>query len=120
MSNVSTTMPASVLTAALPLDSPNRPSSPIAMPPASPTALAPGNGGTGPTGFSDRITEALESVNAQQQRATQATRDFEAGRTDDLVGVMVEQQLSSLSFEMTKQIRNRAITAYRDIMNMPI
>lgn len=71
-------------------------------------------------GFSDRVSEALESVNAQQQRASQAARDYEAGHTNDLVSVMVEQQVSSLGFEMTKQVRNRALTAYRDIMNMPV
>ncbi|MEO0664934.1 MAG: flagellar hook-basal body complex protein FliE, partial [Pseudomonadota bacterium] len=53
-------------------------------------------------------------------RASQAARDYEAGHTNDLVSVMVEQQVSSLGFEMTKQVRNRALTAYRDIMNMPV
>ncbi|MCH2076617.1 MAG: flagellar hook-basal body complex protein FliE [Rhodobacteraceae bacterium] len=70
--------------------------------------------------FGNRVSEALQSVNDQQQKAAQAARDFSAGRTDDLVGVMVEQQLSSFGFEMTKQVRNRALTAYRDIMNMPV
>ncbi|MEM1375470.1 MAG: flagellar hook-basal body complex protein FliE [Pseudomonadota bacterium] len=71
-------------------------------------------------GFGARLGQALESVNAQQLRAAQAARDFEAGRTEDLVSVMVEQQVSSLGFEMTKQVRNRALSAYRDIMNMPV
>ena len=71
-------------------------------------------------GFAERLGQAVESVNAQQNRASQAAKDFETGRTDDLVSVMVEQQVSSLGFEMTKQVRNRALSAYRDIMNMPV
>jgi len=33
---------------------------------------------------------------------------------------MVEQQVASLGFQMTMQVRNKALTAYRDIMNMPV
>ncbi|MEM1100228.1 MAG: flagellar hook-basal body complex protein FliE [Pseudomonadota bacterium] len=81
--------------------------------PAAPTAPE------GPS-FSARMGQAFDSVNTQQLRASAAARDFETGRTDDLVSVMVEQQISSLGFEMTKQVRNRALSAYRDIMNMPV
>ena len=70
--------------------------------------------------FSQRIGEALESVNTQQAKASQAARDFETGKTDDLAAVMVEQQVASLGFQMTLQTRNKALTAYRDIMNMPV
>ena len=70
--------------------------------------------------FSQRVGAALESVNTQQAKASQAARDFETGKTDDLAAVMVEQQVSSLGFQMTLQTRNKALTAYRDIMNMPV
>ena len=70
--------------------------------------------------FKHRIGEALESVNNQQAKASQAARDFETGKTDDLAAVMVEQQVASLGFQMTLQTRNKALTAYRDIMNMPV
>lgn len=70
--------------------------------------------------FSDRIGQAIENVNTQQAKASEAARDFETGKTDDLATVMVEQQVSSLGFQMTLQTRNKALTAYRDIMNMPV
>ena len=75
--------------------------------------------GDGP-GFANRLGQAIENVNTQQAKATQAVRDFETGATDDLAAVMVEQQLSSLGFQMTMQVRNKALQAYRDIMNMPV
>jgi flagellar hook-basal body complex protein FliE len=81
-----------------------------------PTTLA---NSAGPE-FQQRIGEALESVNTQQAKASQAARDFETGKTDDLAAVMVEQQVASLGFQMTLQTRNKALTAYRDIMNMPV
>lgn len=71
-------------------------------------------------GFGSRLGQAIEDVNAQQAKATQAVRDFETGATQDLAAVMVEQQLSSLGFQMTMQVRNKALQAYRDIMNMPV
>lgn len=82
------------------------------------TTSAPGNSTT--PDFKQRIGEALESVNTQQTKASQAARDFETGKTNDLAAVMVEQQVASLGFQMTLQTRNKALTAYRDIMNMPV
>ena len=71
-------------------------------------------------GFAERLGNAVENVNAQQGKASQAARDFETGRTENLAAVMVEQQVASLGFQMTMQVRNKALTAYRDIMNMPV
>ncbi|GGC22496.1 hypothetical protein GCM10011363_43810 [Marivita lacus] len=85
---------------------------PIVPPPPPGTSVGPD--------FSQRMGAALESVNTQQAKASQAARDFETGKTDDLAAVMVEQQVSSLGFQMTLQTRNKALTAYRDIMNMPV
>ncbi|PWK60391.1 flagellar hook-basal body complex protein FliE [Roseicyclus mahoneyensis] len=72
------------------------------------------------TGFSERIGDALQQVAREQNQASRMASDFELGRTDDLAAVMVQQQVSSLGFEMTLQVRNKALGAYRDIMNMPV
>ncbi len=72
------------------------------------------------TGFSERIGDALQQVAREQNTASRMASDFELGRTDDLAAVMVQQQVSSLGFEMTLQVRNKALGAYRDIMNMPV
>jgi len=34
--------------------------------------------------------------------------------------VMIQQQLSSLGFQMTLNVRNKVLSAYKDIMNMPV
>jgi flagellar hook-basal body complex protein FliE len=70
--------------------------------------------------FGNRLENALEQVNNAQSQAGQSARDWEAGRNNDLASVMVEQQVASLGFQLTLNVRNKALGAYRDIMNMPV
>ena len=71
-------------------------------------------------GFADRISDAVDSLAKSQASATQAATDFETGKRTDLAAVMVEQQIASLGFQFTLNVRNKALGAYRDIMNMPV
>jgi flagellar hook-basal body complex protein FliE len=78
---------------------------------------------SGPAGspdFSAAIQSALQQVSAQQARASAQSEAYDRGETHDIVSVMIERQKSSLGFEMTLQVRNKLLSAYRDIMNMPV
>ncbi|MBO6867892.1 MAG: flagellar hook-basal body complex protein FliE [Pseudomonadota bacterium] len=86
---------------------------------AKPAHVGQSDAAKGPS-FSERMGGALQDVAKAQNSASEAAKNFEMGKTDDLAAVMVEQQVSSLSFQMTLQVRNKALTAYRDIMNMPV
>jgi len=78
-------------------------------------------GGVGPPpDFGAAISNALQQVNAQQQRASDISESYERGDTHDIVSVMIERQKASLGFETTLQVRNKLLSAYRDIMNMPV
>ena len=33
---------------------------------------------------------------------------------------MMNQEMASLGFQMTLQVRNKVLSAYKDIMNMPV
>ena len=70
--------------------------------------------------FADRLGSAIEQVNDAQATANKSALAYETGATDNLASVMVDQQISSLGFQMTMQVRNKALSAYRDIMNMPV
>jgi len=70
--------------------------------------------------FSSRLSDALQSVAEAQNDAAQITRNFELGRETDLAKVMVSQQVSSLGFQLTLNVRNKVLSAYKDIMNMPV
>jgi flagellar hook-basal body complex protein FliE len=70
--------------------------------------------------FGERLTESLEQVADAQKQAQQLTADFETGKEDDLTKVMISQQVSSLGFQLALNVRNKALSAYRDIINMPV
>ncbi|MBN8842375.1 MAG: flagellar hook-basal body complex protein FliE [Sphingomonadales bacterium] len=78
-----------------------------------------GAGGTAPD-FGAAISNALQQVNAQQAKASDLSEAYERGDTHDIVSVMIERQKASLGFETTLQVRNKLLSAYRDIMNMPV
>ena len=77
-------------------------------------------GAAGTPDFGAAINNALQQVNAQQSKASQITEAYERGDTHDIVSVMIERQKASLGFETTLQVRNKLLSAYRDIMNMPV
>lgn len=77
-----------------------------------------GAGGT--PDFGAAISNALQQVNTQQHKASALSEAYERGDTHDIVSVMIERQKASLGFETTLQVRNKLLSAYRDIMNMPV
>ncbi len=59
-------------------------------------------------------------MNSLQKNSSAITNDFINGKETNLVKVMVESQKASVGFQAMVQVRNRMVTAYQDIMNMPI
>lgn len=79
------------------------------------------SGETGAPGFTDMLRQAVDSVNETQQQSGALQRAFEAGDPNvDITQVMIQMQKASVSFEAMNQVRNRLVSAYQDIMNMPI
>ena len=71
--------------------------------------------------FSQALKQALETVNRTQQAASNLTGRFERGQQGvELAEVMVAVQKANISFQAATQVRNRLVSAYQDIMNMPI
>jgi flagellar hook-basal body complex protein FliE len=86
-------------------------------------ALQPGQASRPPEaakGFGARIETALDQIKTTQAQASQSARAWELGIEQDLAAVMVDQQVASLGFQLTLNVRNKALGAYRDIMNMPL
>ncbi|RHW18464.1 flagellar hook-basal body complex protein FliE [Sphingomonas gilva] len=86
------------------------------MPPAAPGAAAP----VEQTGFTSALRDALTQVNSLQAASSEATAAYERGETTDIAAVMLAREQSSLGFQATLQVRNKLLTAYRDIMSMPV
>lgn len=94
-----------------------------------PSPLRPdlGQQGIGQTGisqpgpsFTDRIGGAINDLAESQETAATSAKNFELGVETDLASVMIDQQISSLGFQFALNVRNKALSAYRDIMNMPV
>ena len=70
--------------------------------------------------FSDRMQDALTEVADAQKQAADSMKAFDLGVETDLSKVMVAQQVSSLGFQLTLNVRNKMLSAYKDILNMPV
>lgn len=70
--------------------------------------------------FADRLAQGLREVAGAQNEASELARNYDLGLENDLAKVMVSQQVSSLGFQLTLSLRNKALSAYKDIMNMPV
>lgn len=73
-----------------------------------------------PPGFGAAMISAVNEINKTQRAAGDITQDYTMGKTNDIAGVMMAKQKSSLGFELTLQVRNKLIKAYQDIMTMPV
>jgi flagellar hook-basal body complex protein FliE len=71
--------------------------------------------------FSSLMKSALDQVNATQQNAAASAQAFETGSKEvDLAQVMVSIQKANIAFQATTQVRNKLVSAYQEIMNMPL
>ena len=68
----------------------------------------------------NQIKDALDSVSNAQENSKTLAQNYELGKEHDLTKVMVSQNISSLAFQMTLNVRNKMLNAYKDIMNMPV
>ncbi len=73
------------------------------------------------SGFGSMLKQAVEAVNDSQMKTAEMQTAYQMGDPNvDLTEVMIQMQKSSVTFEAMTQVRNRLVTAYQDIMNMPI
>ena len=70
--------------------------------------------------FGTTMEKALDTVADAQKLAATTTKNFELGIENDLTKVMINQQISSLGFQLTLNTRNKVLSAYKDIMSMPV
>ena len=81
---------------------------------------AGGVNGGGASDFTSAMKSALNQVNDLQANAEQATNSYERGETTDIAGVMLAREKASVGFQATLQVRNKLLSAYKDIMSMPV
>lgn len=89
-----------------------------------PTGIAGAAGVANPApkvSFASVLKNGLDEVNKIQTQASTTAVQFQRGvQGVDLPQVMMEMQKSSIAFRGAVEVRNRMISAYQDIMNMPV
>ena len=70
--------------------------------------------------FGDAMRTALSEVNSLQSKSSAASESYERGETTDIAAVMLAREQASIGFQATLQVRNKLLSAYRDIMSMPV
>jgi flagellar hook-basal body complex protein FliE len=83
--------------------------------PATPAGAAP------VSGFGQMLKQGIDAVNQSQLDAGRLADAYERGAEGvELARVMIETQKAAVSFRALTEVRNRLVSAYQDIMNMPI
>ena len=72
-------------------------------------------------GFGALLKSSLDKVNVTQAGAQKLQESFERGDSGtDLASVMLATSKAQVSFKAVVEVRNRMVSAYQDIMNMPL
>ncbi|WP_421682815.1 flagellar hook-basal body complex protein FliE [Stutzerimonas urumqiensis] len=82
-------------------------------------AIKPAANAPGPV-FGAAFNDVLHAVDAEQHKASAAMAAVDSGKSEDLVGAMIQSQKASVSFSALLQVRNKLTTAFDDIMRMPL
>ena len=84
-------------------------------------AGTPATADAGRPDFAGLLTESVNKVNELQQTAGKQAAAFESGDPNvNLAQVMVSLEKSGLAFQAVTQVRNKLLSAYQEIMNMPV
>ena len=71
--------------------------------------------------FGSLMKTTLDAVNEAQRESASLKAGFESGTSNkSLAEVMIASQKADLSFRAVTEVRNKLVTAYQDIMNMPV
>lgn len=71
--------------------------------------------------FASVFKNSLDQVNEAQEKARQLSEGFSMGNNDiNLSDVMISMQKANISFQTSLQVRNKLVSAYRDIMTMQV
>jgi flagellar hook-basal body complex protein FliE len=88
--------------------------------PVLPDAISPAGASSGSGAFADAFTAAIGGVEASGQQATASVERFLSGEGEELHTAIMATQRAELAFEMFVQARNKVVSAYQEIMRMPI
>jgi flagellar hook-basal body complex protein FliE len=90
----------------------------ISPPAAAPLEASGSSGGTG--AFQSMLEGMIGQVEQSQAQAQQAAQNFLGGGDEELHSVALAAQRADLQFNLFLQVRNKAVSAYQEIMRMQV
>ena len=85
---------------------------------SAPSVSAGGEAAAG--GFAGELKKSLDRISGAQQHAYGQAEAFELGKSGvALNDVMVDLQKANVAFQTGLQVRNRLVSAYQEVMNLP-
>jgi len=68
--------------------------------------------------FSDLLTDAVDQVNTLENQARSAVQGLMTGAGVDVHQAMIATQKADMAFELALAVRNKAVQAYQQVMQM--
>jgi flagellar hook-basal body complex protein FliE len=75
---------------------------------------------SGSGAFGSMLEAMIGRVEQSQTQAQQATESFLTGGNEELHSVALASQRAELQFDLLLQVRNKAVSAYQEIMRMQV
>jgi flagellar hook-basal body complex protein FliE len=97
------------------------PITPVSMITVPQTAAVDASGSSAASGgFQSMLEGMIGRVEQTQTQATQAAQNFLSGGDEELHSVALAAQRADLQFDLFLQVRNKAVSAYQEIMRMQV
>jgi len=84
------------------------------------TELAAPPAGDGGNSFKNILNNAIGEVEGSRSDAAKSVEQFLSGNGGDLHSTILATQRAELEFQMFMQVRNKVVSAYQEIMKMPM
>jgi flagellar hook-basal body complex protein FliE len=72
------------------------------------------------SGFGDMLGKAIDSVGADQENASAASRALATGQASDPTAVVMAVERAQLSMQLASQIRSKIVEAAQDIFHTQV
>ena len=85
-----------------------------------PDAIRPAGASSTPGAFQEVLSGAIQRVESFGQNASASVERFLGGENEELHTTILATQQAELSMELFLQARNKVVSAYQEIMRMPM
>jgi len=70
--------------------------------------------------FGEALSGAIGKVSELRNDADRSVRELATGENKDIHQTMIAMEKASVSFRLMMQARNKIVTAYQEVMRMPV